>query len=65
MASSGIPLSEWSGSGATHELHETIRKQIDATNKQSETILKLTWATVFLGVVQVLATIVQLIISFR
>jgi len=64
MASSGIPLSEWSGSGATRELHETIRKEIDATNKQSKIILKLTWATVFLGVVQVFATIVQLIVSF-
>lgn len=59
MTNSGIPLSEWSGSGATHEFHETIKKQIEATNRQSKVIGKLAWATFFLALVEVAVTVIQ------
>jgi hypothetical protein len=60
MANSGIPLSEWSGSGATRELHETI-KQFNATaERQSAEMVALTrqlkwltWAMLFAVVVQI------------
>jgi hypothetical protein len=42
-------------------LHETIRLQIEATNKQSTVITRLTWAAVFLGIVQALGTVIPLI----
>jgi hypothetical protein len=32
----GIPLSEFSGSGATRELHETIERFDDATSRQTK-----------------------------
>lgn len=60
-ANSGIPLSEWSGSGATRELHETIKLQIAATDRQSKVIIRLTWFMAVLAVVQTIATIVQVI----
>lgn len=60
-----IPLSEWSGSGATKELHETIKQQIVSTNRQSVVLMRLTWAAVFLGVVQAVGTVAQIVIAFR
>jgi len=63
MGNSGINLSEWSGSGATRELHETILKQIDATNKQSKVIGWLAWATFFLGLVEITVNVFQIYIS--
>jgi hypothetical protein len=47
------------------ELHETIRLQIEATNKQSKVITRLTWAAVFLGSVQVIGMVVQIWISIK
>ena len=61
LANSGIPLSEWSGSGATRELHETIKLQIAATDRQSKVIARLTWFMAVLAFVQTIATIVQVI----
>ena len=61
MALGGIPLSEWSGSGATRELHETIKKQIASTDKQSKVIGRLTVFMAVLAIVQTVAAIVQII----
>ena len=61
----GIPLSEWSGSGATRELHETIKCQIEASNKQSKVISRLTIFMVILAVIQTVATIVQVVQIFK
>jgi hypothetical protein len=41
----------------TH-LHNTIKSQIEATNRQSRIMIFLAWAAVFLGVAQVIGTIV-------
>ena len=57
----GIPLSEWSGSGATRELHETIKLQIAATEGQSKVIWRLTIFMAILAVVQTFAAVVQII----
>jgi hypothetical protein len=57
----GILLSEWSGSGATRELHETIKLQIVAMDRQSKVIVRLTWVMLFLAAVQTVATVVQAI----
>ena len=61
-----IPLSEWSGSGATRELHATVRKlneTIDtftvASQRQLRRIEALTWALTFLTVVILILTAVQ------
>jgi hypothetical protein len=58
---SGIPLSEWSGSGATRELHETIKLQIEATDRQSKLITRLTWFMAVLAVIQTIAAVFQVI----
>ena len=55
------PLSEWSGSGATRELHETVKLQIAATDRQSKIIHRLTVFMAFLAFVQTVATVVQVI----
>jgi hypothetical protein len=47
------------------QLHETIRLQIESTNKQSKVITRLTWTAVFLGLVQVFGMIVQIWISLK
>ena len=61
MTSGGIPISEWSGSGATSELHDTIKLQIVAMDKQSRVIVRLTWVMLILAAVQTIATVVQAI----
>jgi hypothetical protein len=60
MSQGGIPLSEWSGSGATRELHETIKLFNATAQRQSEEMLALTrqlkwltWAMLFAVVVQI------------
>ncbi len=50
---------------AINELHETIKLQIDATNKQSLVMLKLTRVMVFIGCVQILVAIVQVVMAFK
>ena len=59
MAVTGIPLSEWSGSGATRELHDTIRLQIASMDRQSQAIKRLTIFMAILALIQTVATIVQ------
>lgn len=60
MPNSGIPVSEWSGSGATRELHGTIKAFVEASDKQSTEMIRLTrqlkwltWAMLFAVVVQI------------
>ena len=57
----GIPISEWSGSGATRELHETIKLQIASTDRQSKAIKCLTVFMAVLAVIQTVATVVQVV----
>lgn len=46
-------------------LHQTIKQQIDATDRQSSVMTRLTWAAVALAVIQVIAAIIQVWLSFR
>ena len=48
MPEGGIPLSDWSGSGATERLHETLVEFSAATSKQTAQLVRLTWALVVL-----------------
>lgn len=61
--SGGIPLSEWSGSGATERLHETIREFNAVAGKQTATMVRLTWALVLLTVALLVGLIVQVALA--
>jgi hypothetical protein len=63
MAASGGSFGTKDVSPNIDSLHETIRLQIEATNKQSAVITRLTWAAVFLGIVQSIGTVIPLIQS--
>lgn len=56
----GIPLSEWSGSGATDRLRETIIELNSTTERQTTRLLQLTWVLVVLTAVVVALTVVLL-----
>jgi hypothetical protein len=65
MALGGIPISELSGSGATRELHQTI-KQFNATaEKQSAEILALTRQLKWLTWAMLLAVVVQIFLAAK
>ena len=55
------PMSEWSGSGATRELHETIKRQIASTDRQSVVLTRLTVFMAVLALIQTVATVIQII----
>ena len=59
----GIPLSEWSGSGATRQLEATIREFNEETSRQTATMIRLTRWIVVLTVVLVVGLVVQIIIA--
>jgi len=61
----GIPLEEWSGSGATRELHETIKAFNEKATRQAETIIWLTRAIVILTLVMVVGLGVQIWLALR
>jgi hypothetical protein len=65
LANSGIPLSEWSGSGAVRELHESIKQFNDVATEQGRTMIRLTrWIRV-LTIVMTLAVLVQIALMWR
>ncbi len=61
----GIPLSEWSGSGATRELHETTKKFTEATSTQTRQLLILTWVIAVLTAVMAVGVGVQIHLAWR
>ena len=61
LANSGIPLGQWSGSDATKALHQSINEFNEVTTKQTRTIIRLTWAILFLTAVMTVAVILQLV----
>ncbi len=65
MTSGGIPLPEWSGSGATRELHETIRKFNEVASRQTNEILKLTRVIALLTIVMTIGLVVQIFLAWR
>ena len=54
-------MSDWSGSGATRELHETIKEQIASTDRQSVVLTRLTVFMAVLAFIQTVATVIQII----
>ena len=42
----GIPIDEWSGAGATKELHSTIKDYNDIATTQTKRMICLTWTIV-------------------
>ena len=61
----GIPLSEWSGSGATKALHEAIREFNATTSRQTNTLIRLTWVIAGLTAVMTVAVMFQIAIALR
>ena len=61
LANSRIPLGQWSGSDATKALHQSINEFNEVTSKQTRTIIRLTWAILFLTAVMSVAVILQLV----
>jgi hypothetical protein len=41
MAKGGVPLDEWSGSGATKELHQTIKAHQVESSRQTTKLIRL------------------------
>ena len=62
MSKGGIPLDEWSGAKATKELHETIQKFVEQSDRQSRTMIKLTWAIVGLTIAVIVLVAVQIVL---
>lgn len=56
----GIPLSVWSGSGATEELHKTIKAFVESSEKQSRIMIRLTWSIVVLTVILTIGLAIQI-----
>jgi hypothetical protein len=65
MAEGGIPLGEWSGSNATRELHETIKRFNESATRQTAIIIRLTWAIAILTAVMTVAVVVQICLALR
>ena len=64
MANVGIPLDEWNGSTATNRIHETIKLQIDAMNRQAEVAKRWQLLVVVLGVIQTVAAVASILQIF-
>jgi hypothetical protein len=57
----GIPVADWSGSGATERLQETILDLSDKTARQTKVLIWLTGVLVVLTAVVVALTIVLVV----
>jgi hypothetical protein len=65
LPNSGIPLSEWSGSGATGELHETIKNFNVAAEAQTRQMIRLTKVIIGLTVVMLIMVGVQIAVAIK
>lgn len=61
----GIPIDEWSGSGATKELEQTVVKLNHASEKQTKHIIKLTYAMLILTFVMACMVGVQIWLALQ
>lgn len=59
----GVPLSAWSGSGATGAMHATLEAFSEEAARQNATLVRLTRALVFLTVVLVVGLVVQIALA--
>jgi hypothetical protein len=61
----GIPISEWSGSGATERLRETVAEYSEQTARQTNQLIWLTRALVGLTCVLVIGLVIQVVLAFH
>jgi hypothetical protein len=61
----GIPLGEWSGSNATRELNETIKKFNEATGGQTRRLLFLTWVIAILTALMLIGLGIQIWLALK
>ena len=64
-ANSGIPLGQWSGSDATDRLRETIIELNAATDRQTRTMVRLTWALIVSTVILTIGVAVEIWLALR
>ena len=64
MALGGIPLDEWSGSGATKALHASIEKYQAENSVQTQKMVRLTVVITWLTVVLTIGLFVQIWLAF-
>jgi hypothetical protein len=60
----GIPLSEWSGSGATDRLRVTVERYSEVTAEQTAELIRLTRFLVILTWLLFFGLIVQIFLAF-
>jgi len=65
MPIGGIPLDEWSGAKATKQLEATIRTFNEQADRQTSTMLRLTWAMLILTVVMTIAVGLQIWLTLK
>lgn len=58
-----IPLSEISGSGATRELHASIKEFNDKSSRQTRQLIILTWVIAALTGLMLICVIVQIVLA--
>jgi hypothetical protein len=63
MAKSGIPLSEWSGSGATKHLEETVTALNERTEAQTAEMIRLARTLTRMTAVMAVAVVVQIAVG--
>jgi hypothetical protein len=63
--SHGIPLDEWSGAGATRELHATMKDFVRSSDQASRRMIQLTWAIIVLTIMMLFAVVTQIAIMLR
>ena len=60
-----ISLEDWSGSKATKELNDIIKKYNETTNKQTNKMINLSWAIVVLTILMLVGLVIQICISLK
>jgi hypothetical protein len=65
MATGGIPLGEWSGSDATDRLRESVDAANLATDRNTKTIIRLTWAIATMTLFLVVGLVVQIWLAVK
>ena len=60
-----VPLNVWNGSIATEQLENTIKAFNAAADKQTKTMVRLSWAMLWLTVVMAVAVGVQIWLTLK
>jgi hypothetical protein len=63
--SDSIPLGQWSGSDATKELTETLKKFNESNEKQTRQLVILTWVIAILTFFMLIGLIVQICMAIN